>query len=146
MIEPAARRAFALRLAFVARRWRNLMNQEMAALGQSQARWGTLFWINVFGESVNQTQLADRIGIEQPTLGRVLRSLEKDGLIERVPGRHDRRTKVIRLTAAAKPLMDDLDALQDRVRRQLVRGIDVADLTACMGVFARVLANMEKLQ
>src|SRR5690242_10127178 len=83
--------AFSQGLAFVARRWRNLMNQEMAALGQSQARWGTLFWIDVFGDSVNQTQLAERIGIEQPTLGRVLASLEKDGLIERVPGPTDRR-------------------------------------------------------
>jgi hypothetical protein len=42
--------------------------------------------------------------------------------------------------------MGELDLLQDRVRRQLVRDIDVKDLTACIGVFARILANMEKLQ
>jgi len=139
------RYSFSQGLTFVARRWRNLMNQEMAALGQSQARWGTLFWIDVFGDSVNQTQLAERIGIEQPTLGRVLESLEKDGLIERVPGPNDRRAKVIRLTAAAKPLMRRCEQIQERVRRQLMRGIEHEDLTACLGVFAKILANMEKV-
>ena len=29
-------------LIFPARRWRNLMNQELSRVGQSQARWGTL--------------------------------------------------------------------------------------------------------
>jgi len=74
---------FSQGLTFVARRWRNLMNEELRAVGQSQARWGILYWIAVFGDTVNQTELADRIGVEQPTLGRVLRDLEAEGLIER---------------------------------------------------------------
>ena len=92
---------FSQGLTFVARRWRNLMNEELRAIGQSQARWGILYWITVFGDTVNQTELADRIGVEQPTLGRVLRDLESEGLITRSPGDGDRRAKVIRLTAAA---------------------------------------------
>ncbi len=32
---------FSQGLTFVARRWRNLMNEELRAVGQSQARWGT---------------------------------------------------------------------------------------------------------
>ena len=67
---------FSQSLIFLARRWRNLMNQELSRVGQSQARWGTLYWINVFGDSLNQTELADRIGVEQQTLGRVLRDLQ----------------------------------------------------------------------
>src|SRR6185437_12202530 len=74
---------FSQGLTFVARRWRNLMNEELRAVGQSQARWGILYWITVFGDTVNQTELADRIGVEQPTLGRVLRDLESEGLITR---------------------------------------------------------------
>src|SRR5947209_3882862 len=56
---------FAQSLTFLARRWRNLMNQELRSVGQSQARWGTLYWIDVFGDSLNQTELADRIGVER---------------------------------------------------------------------------------
>jgi MarR family transcriptional regulator, transcriptional regulator for hemolysin len=133
---------FAQGLTFVARRWRNLLNEELRELGQSQARWGALYWIAVFGESVNQTELADRIGVEQPTLGRVLRDLEEEGLIERVVA-EDRRAKAIRLTPAAKPLMRQINRIQESVRVKLLRGIDAEDLATCMAVFARILANFE---
>ncbi|HEU4625746.1 MAG TPA: MarR family transcriptional regulator [Steroidobacteraceae bacterium] len=134
---------FSQGLTFVARRWRNLMNEELRALGQSQARWGTLYWIKVFGDSVNQTELADRIGVEQPTLGRVLRDLEAEGLIERLPGKDDRRAKVIRLTAAAKPVMREIERIQNAVRARLLAGIDPDDLSTCLSVFAKILENMD---
>lgn len=135
---------FSQGLTFVARRWRNLMNDELRAAGQSQARWGTLYWITVFGDSVNQTELAERIGVEQQTLGRVLRDLESAGVITRVPGVGDRRAKVIRLTAAAEPLMRKINAIQDRVRTQLLNGISRRELEACMGVFAKILSNIDR--
>lgn len=135
---------FSQGITFVARRWRNLMNEELRAVGQSQARWGTLYWIRVFGDSVNQTVLADRIGVEQPTLGRVLRDLESEGLIERLPGKGDRRAKVIRLTDAAKPVMRDIDRIQNTVRAKLLKGIHAEDLSTCMAVFAQILANMDE--
>lgn len=134
---------FAQSLIFLARRWRNLMNHELSSVGQSQARWGTLYWINVFGDSLNQTELADRIGVEQQTLGRVLRDLQSEGLIERVPSKHDQRAKVIRLTRAADPVMRQIVAIQESVRRKLLRDIDPKDLGTCMSVFAAILANMD---
>jgi len=134
---------FAQSLIFLARRWRNLMNLELSSVGQSQARWGTLYWIDVFGDSLNQTELADRIGVEQQTLGRVLRDLQSEGLIERVPSKHDQRAKVIRLTRAADPVMRQIAAIQESVRRKLLRDIDPKDLGTCMSVFAAILANMD---
>ena len=135
---------FSQGLTFVARRWRNLMNEELRAVGQSQARWGTLYWIAVFGDTVNQTELADRIGVEQPTLGRILRDLEAEGLVERAAGSADRRAKVIRLTAAAKPVMKQINRIAETVRARLLHGIDPRDLTVCMAVFAQILANLDE--
>jgi len=127
----------------VARRWRNLMNEELRAVGQSQARWGTLYWIKVFGDSVNQTELADRIGVEQPTLGRVLRDLEAEGLIARLPGKGDRRAKTIQLTDAAKPVMREIERIQNTVRAKLLKGIAPEDMSTCMAVFAKILVNID---
>ena len=134
---------FSQSLIFLARRWRNLMNQELSRVGQSQARWGTLYWINVFGDSLNQTELADRIGVEQQTLGRVLRDLQSEGLVERVPSQQDQRAKVIRLTRAADPVMRQIAAIQESVRKKLLRNIKPEDLAVCMSVFAAILANMD---
>jgi MarR family transcriptional regulator for hemolysin len=134
---------FARGLTFVARRWRNLMNKELQAVGQSHARWGTLYWIAVFGDRVNQTQLADQMGIEQPTLGRVLRKLETDGLIRRRAPHGDRRARVIVLTAASRPLMQKINRIQNQVRARLLKNIDPAELAACLAVFAKILDNMD---
>jgi MarR family transcriptional regulator for hemolysin len=134
---------FSQSLIFLARRWRNLMNQELSGVGQSQARWGTLYWIDVFGDSLNQTELADRIGVEQQTLGRVLRDLQSEGLIERVPSQHDQRAKVIRLTSAADPVMRQIAHIQEVVREKLLRDIPPGQLAVCMSVFAAILANMD---
>jgi MarR family transcriptional regulator for hemolysin len=134
---------FSQSLIFLARRWRNLMNHELSSVGQSQARWGTLYWIDVFGDTLNQTELADRIGVEQQTLGRVLRDLQAEGLIERVPSEHDQRAKVIRLTSAADPVMRQIVAIQDAVRKKLLRDISSEQLGVCMSVFAAILANMD---
>ena len=134
---------FSQSLIFLARRWRNLMNQELSGVGQSQARWGTLYWIDVFGDSLNQTELADRIGVEQQTLGRVLRDLQSEGLIERVPSQHDQRAKVIRLTKAADPVMRQIAHIQEVVREKLLRDISPEHLGVCMSVFAAILANMD---
>ncbi|HEY6456364.1 MAG TPA: MarR family transcriptional regulator [Steroidobacteraceae bacterium] len=136
--------SFAQGLTFVARRWRNVMNEELQAVGQSHARWGTLYWIAVFGDRVNQTQLAERMGVEQPTLGRVLRELEADGLIWRRAPKGDRRARVIGLTPASKPLMQKINRIQNTVRADLLMGIDPAQLAACLAVFARILENTDR--
>jgi MarR family transcriptional regulator for hemolysin len=134
---------FARGLTFVARRWRNLMDQELQAVGQSHARWGTLYWIAVFGDRVNQTELANQMGIEQPTLGRVLRKLEADGLIERRARSDDGRARVVRLTSASRPLMEKINRIQNKVRARLLKDIEPEALAACLDVFARILDNME---
>jgi MarR family transcriptional regulator for hemolysin len=134
---------FARGLTFVARRWRNLMDQELQAVGQSHARWGTLYWIAVFGDRVNQTELAEQMGIEQPTLGRVLRKLEADGLIERRAQSDDGRARVVRLTPASRPLMEKINRIQNKVRARLLKDIDPEALAGCLDVFARILDNME---
>ncbi len=145
--EPAPREdihyTFSQSLIFLARRWRNLMNDELSAVGQSQARWGTLYWIDIFRGTLNQTELAERIGVEQQTLGRVLRDLQAEGLLERVSSQHDQRAKVIRLTRAAGPVLRQIATIQERVRKKLLQNIEPADLGACMTVFAAILSNMD---
>ena len=142
--ETHIRYSFAQGLTFVARRWRNVMNEDLFAVGQSHVRWGTLYWIAVFGDRVNQTQLAERMGIEQPTLGRVLRELEADGLIARRAPSNDRRARVITLTPASKPLVQKINRIQNTVRADLLKGIDPAELAAYLAVFARILDNADQ--
>jgi DNA-binding MarR family transcriptional regulator len=50
---------------------------------------------------------------------------------------------VIRLTAAAKPVMREIERIQNTVRAKLLKGISPDDLSTCMSVFAKILVNMD---
>jgi hypothetical protein len=40
--------------------------------------------------------------------------------------------------------MREINRIQERVRARLLQGIRPEDLTVCMGVFARILANIDQ--
>ena len=135
---------FSQSLIFLARRWRNLMNHELSSVGQSQARWGTLYWIDVFGDSLNQTELADRIGVEQQTLGRVLRDLQSEGPHRagaesaRSAGEGDPSHQCRRSGDAP-----DRAHPGGRCARNCSGISRPEQLGVCMSVFAAILANMD---
>src|SRR5690242_193953 len=86
-----------------ARRWRAIANEHLSRIGHTQARWEALYWIAVSRGGATQRELAECVGIEEPTLVRMLHRLEQEGLVERRASQADRRTKTIVLTKAAEP-------------------------------------------
>jgi DNA-binding MarR family transcriptional regulator/GNAT superfamily N-acetyltransferase len=54
-----------------------------------------------------------RLGLDSGYLSRMIRSLQRDGLVEATPNPADRRTKLLRLTAAGRSEMETLDRLSD---------------------------------
>jgi len=55
-------------------------------------------------EGVTQSQLAQDLAVEQPTMANTLKRMERDGLIERVPDPGDRRQARVHLTAQGQAL------------------------------------------
>ena len=49
-------------------------------------------------EGTPVTKIAPRMGMEPNSLSRILKSMEKDGLVERVPDTHDKRKVLVKLT------------------------------------------------
>lgn len=95
------------------RRWRAKVDERLRPTGLTLARSTVLYWLAQLSEVVTQRELADLVGIEGPTLVRQLHALEAQGLIERVAMPNDRRAKGIRLTEAARPLLDALRGVTD---------------------------------
>ncbi|PCI32151.1 MAG: MarR family transcriptional regulator [Alphaproteobacteria bacterium] len=67
----------------------------------------------------SQSRIAEAAGFDRSTLVPVLKQFEKDGLIERVAARNDRRSKTMTITAKGKKLIkkfnDDIKRLEDRL-------------------------------
>ena len=135
---------FTGRLNLIARRYRTRLNEILRQVGQSQARWDALFWISVSGEGATQRELAERIGVEGPTLVTMLHKLEQEGLVERQNAEGDRRAKTIRLSPAAEEVLSLIAGLSGPFRDGLLDEISDQDLEVCVSVFNRILERLDR--
>lgn len=135
---------FAMQVAFLSRSWRAELDRRLAGLGLSQARWLVLLHLARFDEMPTQSELAKSVGVEGPTLARLLDSLEVKGLVSRQAVMEDRRAKRVVLNAAALPLIEQIESISAQLRQELFAGIDPEDLRRCQQVHAQILDNLEK--
>jgi DNA-binding MarR family transcriptional regulator len=68
--------------------------------------------------------LRARLGLDSGYLSRMIRSLERDGLVERVPNPADRRTRRIRLTRAGRAELRELDRISDELAASALAPLD----------------------
>ncbi len=135
---------FTGRLNLIARRYRTRLNEHLKAIGQTQARWDALFWISVSGDAATQSELAERMGVEGPTLVRMLNRLEQEGLVERLSTPSDRRAKTIRLTPAAEKALAEIASLSGPLRDDILQDVEARDLEVCLAVFDKIMGRLER--
>ena len=112
-----------INMVLVARRWRSLLDERLRALGQSSARMEALAAIFNSPSRSAQVDIAKRLRIEGPTMTRMLDTLEKDGLVERLPDPTDRRSKQLRLTPAGERVLEEVFEVVDDLRDRLIDGL-----------------------
>lgn len=111
-----------------ARIWRARVNERLRPLGLSQATWQALWHLSRFPDGLVQSELAEQLGIEGPTLVRLLDRLESEGLVKRQCVSRDRRFKRVILTEEAKPVLEQVRAIITGLRAELMDNIPDADL------------------
>ena len=136
---------YGLALVDIAHKWRRAIDDEMRPLGLSQATWRTLYFVDRAQTGILQKDLAFDIGIEGPSLVRLLDGLEADGLIERRVPATDRRAKTVHLTTDGRKILTKIQDVADRMRVKMLNGIPEDDLIACLAVFDKIRANAEKI-
>ena len=96
---PAGCNCLALRQA--ARHVTQLYDQCLAPSGLRSTQYSILARLRRRGPMTINTLAAEMV-MDRTTLGRNVRPLQRDGLITVVPGKLDRRSKELRLTAAGR--------------------------------------------
>ena len=136
---------FGMQLAQMSRGWRAELDRRLAGLNLSQARWLVLLHLARFSDQPpTQRELAQSVGVEGPTLARLLDSLEGQGLVQRQAVIEDRRAKRVLLCAPARPLIEQIETIANALRSELFEGVAAADLEVCMRVHAQILGNLER--
>ncbi|MDD2309540.1 MAG: MarR family transcriptional regulator [Desulfuromonadaceae bacterium] len=85
-------------LGLLTRRWRQALDSEFQAAGLTDATWRPLLHLHHLGDGVRQKDLAASVGIEGPSLVRLIDTLVIKGLIQRSEDGTDRRAKLLCLT------------------------------------------------
>ncbi len=93
---------------------------------------------------VSQRELADRLGIEAPTLVRHVDRLVADGLVERVPHARDRRVSHVRLTPDGEEHLARVTAIADVMNDELASLFTDAELAALFGFLDRIWQRYAK--
>ena len=109
----------------VARLMRVAYDRRAKALGLTRSQWWVLNNL-YFNDGITQSELADLLDVEKPTLGRLLDRLEVKGWIAREADRHDRRAKRVHLTGEVQAVMRALRTIAAGLRNDALEGMDAS--------------------
>jgi MarR family transcriptional regulator for hemolysin len=127
-------RTFTANLLSTGRQWRRAVDQVLSSHGLSEAAAAPLLWIGRLGGGVRQVVLANNVGIEGPSLVRLLDQLEALELVVRKDDPTDRRAKGLWLTPEGEKLAAEMEDVLDSLRRRILCKVDKADLEAAIRV------------
>lgn len=132
-------------LVTAARRWRKLANDRVKPRGQTMAQWETLYLVAYSDEELNQGQLSRLIGVQGPTMVRMLDSLAREGLIQRQQSQHDLRVTINRITDKGRNAITNIMGITNELRRQVLADIAPGDLNTVVDVLTQILRGIDQL-
>lgn len=127
------------RLALLTRRWRQVLDAEAQAAGLTDATWRPLLHLHLLGEGTRQKDLAASLGIEGPSLVRLLDTLVAKGLIQRSEDDTDRRAKLLCLTPEGQSVVARIRKTVDTLEDELLSPFSDSEI-------ARVAEFVERLE
>jgi MarR family transcriptional regulator for hemolysin len=124
----------------VGRNWRRVATAAIGHHGISEAGALPLITLRRLGDGVRQVTVADEIGLEGPSLVRLLDQLCAAGLVERRDDPNDRRAKRLWLTRAGREVTEAMERELTALRTRVFREVSDEDLAAALRVFGAIEA------
>ena len=136
--QPSPRAELGALVIRLARQWRREADQVLAERGLSEATALPLLSLRRCGDGIRQGMLAEEMGMEGPSLVRLLDLLAGEGLLERRDDPSDRRAKTLHLTKAGETRVRSIEAVLDQLRGELQADIPAADLVTAFRTLTRI--------
>jgi MarR family transcriptional regulator, transcriptional regulator for hemolysin len=133
-------------LMVLSRSYRSAADKALVNYGLSQATAWPVLVVGRLGDGIRQGALAEALGVEAPSVVRVIDQLDAAGLIERRESPEDRRARTLHLTEAGHAMRDRIEDVLVDFRRELFKDIDVSDLQACQRVFDTLKTSLGRLR
>jgi MarR family transcriptional regulator for hemolysin len=138
--------SFAETLYLLTNAWKSALDRRLKPLGLSRSKWMLMVALYKDGQGASQRELAQRLGIEGPSLVRLLDRMERDGLVERRAVDNDRRVKAVHLSAKGESQLATIRTIAGQLRQELMSGLSPTDVDTAMAVLAQIRSRAEALE
>ncbi len=109
--------------------------------GITRIQWIALYYLDN-EESISQKNLAIKMKTKDPSIARLLDRMERDGLIQRIKSKEDRRVTYVKLTDKGKTLKDEVLPEGEIFSDILLDGISDDDLKTFQKVLDALVMNV----
>lgn len=120
--------------ALATRRFRARFAERVKSTSQTEARWSALYFLWHAPDGLIQSDLAERMGVQGPTLVRLLDALEAQDLVKRTEAPGDRRAKRVRIQPSGESIVAEVDAVAAQMRDDVFASVSDEDLATTLHV------------
>ena len=143
MLREDLSRNFGFLVNDVARALRTEYDRRVRGLGLTRSQW----WVmnHLFrNPGLSQSELAEILEVEKPSVGRLLDRLEAKGWVRREHDARDRRAWRVYLADAAEPQMRSLRKRAGELMNDALAGLSAADRERLVDLLLAVKANLAR--
>lgn len=91
---------------------------------------------------LTQRELADKIGVESPTLVPIIDKMEDDGYVQRKLDPQDRRIKRVYTTSKTDLLWDSMMECATHLRKVSIKEVSEQEIKLALGVVKKITENL----
>ncbi|MEA9825757.1 MarR family transcriptional regulator [Xanthomonas campestris pv. raphani] len=125
-------------LLVASRQWQRLADQAFGEFGLSSACTGPLLMIGRSGGGIRQVALAQQLGMEGPSLVRLLDKLCAQALVRREADSSDRRANQLWLTEAGQALVGQIEARLVALRAEVFGALSDAEVEVVLKLWGLI--------
>ena len=141
MLRENLQRNFGFILHDVARLLRTTYDRRIRELGLTRSQWWVLTHL-YRKDGITQSELAETLELEKPSLGRLLDRLEAKGWVRRAADIRDRRAKRVFLTDQVEAPMQVMREIAAGVREDALSGLSPGDRDRFVDTLLTIKSNL----
>ena len=145
MLREDVSRNFGFIVHDVARLMRQTYDRRMKTLGLTRSQWWVLTHL-YRKDGVTQSELAQTLELDKPSLGRLLDRMEASGWVTREDDLQDRRAKRVFLTQEVGPAMKAMREASADLREEALIGISKSEQEKFIDTLLQLKSNLASLE
>lgn len=131
---------FALITSRSAKVFANTLDKQLSSLGMQRPNWVAMYYI-YNNKNITQKGLADKMAIKEPSVARMIQTMEIEGLLYRKGNEKDKRIKYLELTQLGTKEFLRLLPVVETFKDNTIKGINEEDLALFKNIIDRMIEN-----